>query len=659
MLPRALFVPVVVLLLTQTATVATTARVAQAVPPTFTEVSPLADPLWNTDENTDFWINAVAPADVDGDGDLDLAVIGFYVVYFESVEDRLVLFLNDGIGSDGRWSFTHREVALNGLTAGASDLTWGDFDNDGDPDLAVGSNGATVIFRNDAGNLTALPNVLPTYFEDSSYTNAYDLRSLTWADADNDGDLDLLIPSVLDLNEFQYKTRVARNDGADGAGGWLFTDIGVGLDPTVHAQTAWSDDDGDGDVDLFMLNIDLDFGDGFIRRYENLGGIFTGTNLLGIKVYFGAADWGDFDADGDMDILVAGNIEEADGTFSTVLRVYRNGGGGMYTPETLPAPRLGWLDYHAASWADYNSDGVMDLLVTGSYVGDGEIVGASEIYLNENGSFIPVGALLSAPVDSIGRGGTFSWLDLDGDGDLDYLVAGAYFVPGGNGLVEARIHLYRNDATGTNGAPSAPSGLSAADSGPGAVLLSWVPASDDTTATAALTYELEIAPSGTPGAAAFDGANAGRRLPEPGNLSAVTSWRLRRLPAGTYDWSVRAVDSAFNGGPRASGTFTVTLPAEPVVAITQPRPGSTVGGSVTVRVSARDDASPPAGLQVFVIAGPNVLRATYNPVRQLFEAAWNTNEIADGDYALRAFAIDGDGNRGMSRRIPVKVDNLP
>src|SRR6478752_6486558 len=77
-----------------------------AAQPAFTEVTPLNDPLWVTDENTDFWINAVAPADVDGDGDLDLAVLGFYVVYNESVVDRLVLFLNQGQGPNGRWVFT-------------------------------------------------------------------------------------------------------------------------------------------------------------------------------------------------------------------------------------------------------------------------------------------------------------------------------------------------------------------------------------------------------------------------------------------------------------------------------------------------------------------------------------------------------------------------
>lgn len=630
-----------------------------AAQPAFTEVSPLSDPLWVTDENTDFWINSVAAADVDGDGDLDLAVIGFYVVYYQSVEDRLVLFINEGPGPDGRWVFTHREVPLNGLTAGASDLAWGDFDRDGDPDLAAGSNGATVIYRNDAGILTPLPNLFPPYFEDSSYTNAYDLRSLTWADADNDGDLDLLIPSVLEPNAFQYRTRLVRNDGPDDAGGWVFTELPAGLDPTSHAQTAWADDDGDGDLDLFLLNIDNYFGGGFIRRYENLGGTFRGQDLLGITVNYGVADWGDHDADGDMDVLVAGNIQEADGTYNTVLRIYRNDGGGVYTPLTLAAPEQGWLDFHAASWGDYDSDGVMDLLVTGSYVGNGEIVGRSEIYVNRGGTFVPIGASLSAPVESIGRGGTFSWLDIDGDGDLDYLVAGAYYVPGGNGLVEAQIHLYRNDATTTNAPPSAPSALSGTDMGNGAVLLSWNPAVDDKTAAKALTYELEIAPvAGLAGETALPPA-LGRRLPEPGNISAVKNWRLRGLPAGTYDWSVRAVDSAFNGGPRASGSFTVTRPPQPVVAIARPKQGSTVKGVVTIRVAARDDQDPAGQLRVFVAAGGQALPATYEPVTRFYNAVWNTAALPDGSYTLRAFAVDAQGNRGASTRLLVNVDNVP
>ena len=115
-----------------------------------------------------------------------------------------------------------------------------------------------------------------------------------------------------------------------------------------------------------MVNVD-DFQDQhFIRRYENRGGIFVGQDVLDVVVTRGIADWGDFDADGDMDILVAGLVRSGEFDFETVLRVYRNDGAGVYVPETLAVPEQGWLDFHAASWADYNSDGVMDLLVTGS-----------------------------------------------------------------------------------------------------------------------------------------------------------------------------------------------------------------------------------------------------------------------------------------------------
>ena len=72
----------------------------------FVDITPTADPYFNTSENEDFWVNAVAPADYDGDGRIDLAVLGFYVVYFESAEDKLLLFHNDGEATDGSWAFT-------------------------------------------------------------------------------------------------------------------------------------------------------------------------------------------------------------------------------------------------------------------------------------------------------------------------------------------------------------------------------------------------------------------------------------------------------------------------------------------------------------------------------------------------------------------------
>lgn len=519
--------------------------------PSFIEVTPAANPVFTTPDEEDFWVAAVAAADADGDGDVDLAVLGTHVVYDVSATDRLVLLLNQGVGGGGSWSFTTVELPLGDITAGGSDLAWGDFDADGDHDLALGSEGVTVIYANSGGTLAPLStSPLPGYWEDSEYDGAYDLRSLSWADFDNDGDLDLLIPTVWDADLLEFSTHLMRNDGPDGAGGWIFTDQNAGLAPTRHAQSAWADDDGDGDLDLLLVNVDPYLETGFIRRYSNDAGIFTATDLVDLRVAYGLADWGDAEGDGDLDLLVAGNVQEEDGNYNTVLRVYRRSGTGFTAETLLEAPDANWLDIHAATWADYDSDGDVDILVTGNFIGESKIEGHSQIFANQGGSFSALPVELPAPYGTVGSGGSFSWFDLDQDGDLDYLVAGAYFVPGGNGLVEAQMHLYRNGATATNAAPTTPSGLGATTTGANAVTLQWNSASDDHTTVAALTYDLELRRNGVPFGTA-------RRLPEPGNVSTATSWDLAGLPPGSYTWSVRAVDAAFRGGTRAQGSFVI------------------------------------------------------------------------------------------------------
>jgi len=517
----------------------------------FTEVTPL-DPLFVTPQDEDFWVTTTAPADYDGDGDLDIAVLGFYVVYNESAEDRLVLFRNDGPVGPEEWEFAYIEVPLGTLSAGASDLAWGDVDGDGDQDLAVGTDGKTVIYRNDAGTLGLSDTVLPAYWEDNFQAD-FDLRSITWADYDNDGDLDLLLPSVFDGDTFEYRTALMRNDGANGTGGWNFTEADPAFAPTIHAQSAWADYDGDQDLDLLLVNLAPLTDDGFIRRYRNDGGgVFVGEDILGaLTIEHGEAHWGDYDADGDLDILVAGHIGEIDGTFTQSLRIYRNDSEN-YTPlEVISCVSCeGWYDLTAATWADYDSDGDMDILLTGTYNSGSQIEGRARIYANDAGVFTDSGNELPAPRASGSRGGTFSWLDLDSEGDLDYFIAGQYYVPGGNGLVDAQMHVYLNGAASQNAAPSAPSGLDAIAQANGTVLLSWIPAVDDHTPGAALTYDLDLFHDGIP-------VVIPRRLPEPGNVSASAEWLLTGLQDGNYEWTLRGVDSAYNGGSPASGAFGV------------------------------------------------------------------------------------------------------
>lgn len=520
----------------------------------FTEITPL-DPLFVTPQDEDFYVSAAAPADYDSDGDLDIAVFGYYVVYNVSVVDRLVLMRNDGALSATEWDFTYLDVPLGSMVSGDSDLAWGDADGDGDQDLVIGSNGETVLYRNDAGTLVPTDTVLPGYWEDNSQAD-FDLNSISWADYDNDGDQDLLVPSVWDEETFVSRTALLRNDGGNGSGGWLFTEVPTAFGESRHTQTSWSDFDGDQDLDVLIVHLAPLTETGFIRRYRNEGdGSFTGEDILGsLSIEHGEAQWGDYDSDGDLDILVAGNVHEVDGSYDTVLRVYRNDNESFVPVNIIDCAACeGWFDFSAATWADYDSDGDIDILLAGTWNSGSQIDGRAKVYDNVDGVFVDSGNQLPAPRAMGFSGGSFSWLDIDGEGDLDYFIAGSYFVPGGNGLIETQMHLYRNTAPAQNLAPTAPTALVSQVGAGGTVALEWNAAADDLTPTAALTYELRTYRDGVP-------VSPARRSPEPGGMHGAGGWTLTDLADGNYLWTIRAVDSAYNGGPAATGAFRVGPP---------------------------------------------------------------------------------------------------
>jgi hypothetical protein len=460
---------------------------------------------------------SVAWGDYDSDGDLDLLLTGLS---------------GEGAGVPGSWLyrndgsevFTEIASGLPGVYIGS--VAWGDYDNDGDLDIlltgptAAGDRIARV-YRNDGmGTFADIAAGLPGISRGSG----------AWGDFDNDGDLDILLTGQVYTGD--PIARVYRNDC-----GGTFSDIGAGLPGALKSSAAWGDYDNDGDLDILIAGDRIEpYGDPFTRVYRNDGeGDFTDIDAGLPGVIWGAVAWGDYDGDGDMDIVLTGDaLIPTQG--NPISQVYRND-GGVFTD--IAAGLLGaW--YSSTEWGDCDNDGRLDLLLTGTFKGGGTVSG---VYHNKGGGvFEPFGEEFPAVGACCPGGSSSQWGDFDGDGDLDLVLAGRTFW----GDLVAMI--FRSMGAPANTPPSVPSGLAARLEG-SQVTLSWAPATDGETPAAALSYNLRVGT--TPGgdeimSAMADGATGRRRLAQLGNAQERTSWTLE-VPGGTYYWSVQAIDGAYAG----------------------------------------------------------------------------------------------------------------
>ena len=454
----------------------------------------------------------VAWADFDNDGDLDVLVAGL------GKQDIAFTTLYRNAGG----SFTDSGIVLLGLSR--SSAAWGDFDGDGDLDLAMtglttGGLTATRIFRNDGGT-TFTPLAL-------SLLNVFG-GQVAWGDYDGDGDLDLLVTGVTSTvaGVGVAATRLYRNDG-----GGVFTSVAHPFPNCYLGAAAWGDYDKDGRLDLVLAgtteNAAL-----FAGIWHNQGGgtfADAGANLPGDDL--GPVAWGDYDHDGDLDLLFVGN--SADGFIS---RIYRND-AGTFTDIGAGLQPLLWA---SGGWGDYDNDGDLDLMLCGYDAG--AAVARSILYRNDGGTFVDSGNTFHNLYL-----GCLSWIDYDGDGDLDLLMAG-------NEVGADLVILDRNNEATANLAPAAPTGLGMQFVGTD-TQFSWLPPTDDHTPADGLGYNLRVGttPGGSQIVAPHSAAGGYRRVPALGNAQCDLQAHVDSLQNGTtYYWSVQAIDAGLLGSPFAA-----------------------------------------------------------------------------------------------------------
>ena len=148
-----------------------------------------------------------------------------------------------------------------------------------------------------------------------------------------------------------------------------FTEIVPGLPEKLFPCVAVGDYDGDGDLDVLVAangRRDVPFS----TIYNNAGGVFTdsGSVLLGLSR--ATAAWGDWDGDGDLDLAMTGVENNGAFTGPTRTRIYRND-GGVFT--ALPGNFFG-VFAGTVTWGDYDGDGDLDLLVTGVTLTSAEVL---------------------------------------------------------------------------------------------------------------------------------------------------------------------------------------------------------------------------------------------------------------------------------------------
>lgn len=404
----------------------------------------------------------LALVDLDGDGYLDL-----YFAQGAATPGSPARPLRNGhLRGDARGAFDAAPRAGTGSERYSMGVAAADFDDDGLVDLYVTNFGANQLYRNN-GDGTFAEIGAEARVDDPSWG-----VSAAWGDIDGDGDLDLYVVNYVDFAWDNHKfcgspqrgLRAYCHPDVYGAvadvlyrnlGDGTFEEIGVaaGIADARDGKglgVSFADYDDDGDADIYVAN---DSTRNFL--YTNAGdGQFIDDGLISGTAFNGdgqaeagmGVDWGDYDGDGRLDVIVT-NLDLETNT------LYRNLGGGDFADASFAAgigePSLLEVGF-GVQWLDVDNDGDADLFVANGHIIDNiaefrdnlAYAQRNHLFLNDgHGTLFERGAAMGPGMQRVrvSRGSAAG--DIDGDGDLDIAVSN-------NGQ---RADLLRNDGGDTAG----------------------------------------------------------------------------------------------------------------------------------------------------------------------------------------------------------------
>jgi CHU_C Type IX secretion signal domain/FG-GAP-like repeat/ASPIC and UnbV len=320
------------------------------------------------------------------------------------------LYKNNG---DGTFTRLAGSIVCNDGQANAGGA-WGDYNNDGFPDLLVTGVGHNLLYKNNGDE------TFTKITSGAIVTDVTNSKAAAWADYDGDGYLDVFVATSADIT-FPAKNALYHNNGNETftriTEGAIANDVGDAFD------CSWVDYDNDCDLDLFIANLNTgnilyrnDGSNGFTKIAQGLG---DNGNL-----FTTSCSWADYNNDGYIDLALGY------GNSTGGVALFMNNGDGTFVRILTSGITTEGSGARGTAWGDYDNDGDLDLLIV--------TIQKSYLYSNNgDGSFTKIDENFIASADAQ----AVSWCDYNNDGYLDFIVA--------TGIGDLN-YLYKNNGEAKN-----------------------------------------------------------------------------------------------------------------------------------------------------------------------------------------------------------------